>query len=650
MRRSAVWFLLAILVLLIAALTACGGGNGSSTTVGAPATVTVSPTSASGDIGRLVASLSVTVTDAKGNVVSNPPTITFASSNTAVATVSSAGAVCAGTWDANNVVCTPGAVGSATITVTSGSVSATVPVFTHAHIDRLLVTPASVNCKSQGQTVQMTAQALSNGTDITSTVGPITWNTGVASVATVDSNGLATAANPGVGRVFASVGATNSVPASFITCPVFRIRVHVASAADTTFNVAQSATQQLAADVLDSAANTITVPLTWASSQPVVATVNAAGLVSGLQPGTTTITATCASSCNIGQSPVYGNVVIGSVNGTSANVVYAGETGTTSLVPIDTTTNTVGSAITLPTQANSLLVNRLGTNAFLGSGAGLMTLITSTNVASNDASHPGTVLAISPDGTWIVVAGASTVFLVNTTTLSASQTLNITGATAAAFTPDSSKVFITAGNLLWSLTPGGTPASNVEPATLTDAAVLASGGFGYFGTAANNVLAVASCDNVPLDTLATPGSPSLIATLPNGNAILAVDPPFINVITPSTTLDSCPPPLSDTLASKDFGQGSFTARQLIVLPDSSKAYVANNTGLLMVYDVATGVAGAIPLAGGAAPLAGAATLDSKSVYVGASDNKVHRIDVATGADVQQIPVSFIPDLVALRPK
>jgi hypothetical protein len=49
-------------------------------------------------------------------------------------------------------------------------------------------------------------------------------------------------------------------------------------------------------------------------------------------------------------------------------------------------------------------------------------------------------------------------------------------------------------------------------------------------------------------------------------------------------------------------------------------------------------------------LTGGTTLDSTKLYVGGSDNAVHRIDVASGTDAQQITVSFTPDLVAVRPK
>jgi hypothetical protein len=108
--------------------------------------------------------------------------------------------------------------------------------------------------------------------------------------------------------------------------------------------------------------------------------------------------------------------------------------------------------------------------------------------------------------------------------------------------------------------------------------------------------------------------------------------------------------MSDTINTTAFAS-AVTPRQIIVLPNSSQAYVTTDAGLL-AFTLAAGAATPIsptPLFAAAA-FTGGATLDSKSVYVGATDNAVHRIDTTTGADVQQIPLSFTPDLVAVRPK
>ena len=163
----------------------------------------------------------------------------------------------------------------------------------------------------------------------------------------------------------------------------------------------------------------------------------------------------------------------------------------------------------------------------------------------------------------------------------------------------------------------------------------------------------ATCDNSLDDSIATPGAPSFLGPLPNAGTVLAVDSPGIDVIKVTTTRVGCPPPLSDTLTSVNLGVGPFTARQLIMLSDGSKAFVTSNLGQLLGLTTATATPFAIPLAGGANAFTGGATLDGAKLYVGGSDKFIHRIDVAGTTDAQQIPgtaLSFTPDLVAVRPK
>jgi hypothetical protein len=187
---------------------------------------------------------------------------------------------------------------------------------------------------------------------------------------------------------------------------------------------------------------------------------------------------------------------------------------------------------------------------------------------------------------------------------------------------------------------------------------LPNGPFAYFagGAAGAAVTARAACDNSLDDSIATPGAPSFLGPLPNAGTVLAVDSPGIDVIKVTTTRVGCPPPLSDTLTSVNIGVGPFTARQLIVLSDGSKAFVTSNLGQLLGLTTATATPFAIPLAGGASAFTGGATFDGAKLYVGGSDKFVHRIDVAGGSDAQQIgpsagtAFSFTPDLVAVRPK
>ncbi len=638
---------LALIILLVSlGLSGCGGGN-KDTKAGVPTSISFSPSSLSLRVGG-VQGLSAQVLDGNGNAIATA-TVTFSSANPSIASVSSSGLVCAGTWDSTTtpIVCTPGSVGSTQITISSGSLSANVPTFTHQKVDAIRVTPARVDCRSVGQTQQMTAQAFSNGVDITNTVGPFAWATQATSIATVDSSGVVTAVRPGATNVAASVSGVSSVPAVFITCAVKTIRVHVSGGSDAAFTLNTSGTQQLVADVVDTAGVTITPTLTWNTSQPVVATVNTSGLVTGTAAGTSGITASCLFPCNSGLGSIYSNVAVASVNGSSATTVYVTGTGTTSLVPIDTSTNSAGTAITLPATPNSFVFSRQGTAAYLGSTGGLITLNPTNNAVTNNSSAPGIVLAVSPDGNRVLVAGSSSVFALVS---GAVETLNITGATAAEFSPDNSKAYIVAGSTLYVYQSGATLRSIPLATPASDVAFLASGAFAYLaGGAASAASVVANCNNVLVATPGTGGTPRFIRPLPDGSGMLTADSPGLDVIISNTDLAGCPPALSHSEVFKDFLQGSFTARQLIVLPNGAKAYITSDLGKLLAYDVAAGTAATIDL-GGAAAFTGGATLDSSRLYLGASDNAVHRIDVAGGTDAQQIPVSFTPDLVAVRPK
>jgi hypothetical protein len=642
----------ALAVVLMLALAGCGGSSSSSSST-SPNTVTASPSPISLNLGDVV-TISATVTDSKGVLVTNPPTFTYSSSNTSVATVSTTGAVCAGKWDTNFIVCDTTGVqpGTANITVTSGTVTGTVPVYTHLHVDRVTVSPALVNCVSSGQTQQLSAKAFNNGVDITSTVGPFTWSTLSVDVDTVDTNGLVTAKTPGQTGIVASVASVNSTAAAWVTCPVQSINIHLTSGPDTTFSLgAAGNTVSLAADVVDSHGVSVSAPLNWSSTQPAVAIVNSAALVTAVAAGTTSISASCAGSCNVGLASEYSNAVTGTVGGTSATTVYATGTGATSMVPIDTGTNTAGTAITLPSMPNSFLFNRIGSTGYLGSSAGLMAIDTASGIVTQNIGLVGTVLAVSPDSNRVIVAGSNTLWVLGVGSGIATETSPILSANAADFTPDSKGAYIVAGNTLYFWTPG-----TFRPISLGGAAndvrFLPNGAFAYFagGAPGAAVTARAACDNSLDDSIATPGAPSFLGPLPNAGTVLAVDSPGIDVIKVTTSRVGCPPPLSDTLTSVNFGVGAFTARQLIVLSDGSKAFVTSNLGQLLGLTTATATPFAIPLANGANALAGGATLDGTKLYVGGSDNNVHRIDVAGGADAQQIGVSFKPDLVAVRPK
>ena len=119
----------------------------------------------------------------------------------------------------------------------------------------------------------------------------------------------------------------------------------------------------------------------------------------------------------------------------------------TAVLPIDTSKNTVGSPVSLPATPNSLLFNRQGTKAFLGTNSGLfgtrglMVLNASGSPPSVSAfikAAPGKVLAVAPDGNHVIVSDTADtpkqVFVVDTSS-NTTVSLQIAGATAVETNP-----------------------------------------------------------------------------------------------------------------------------------------------------------------------------------------------------------------------
>jgi len=254
--------------------TSEGQSGTASITVAVPvASVTVSPASASVPAGQ-TAQLTATPKDASGNPLSGR-VITWASSNTSVATVSSSGLV------------TGKVAGSATITATSEGQSGTSSVtVTAVPVASVTVTPASASV-NEGSTVQLTATPQDgNGNPLSGRV--VTWASSNTSVATVSSSGLVTGKVAGSATITAtSEGQSGTSAITVVHVPVASVTVSPASA-----SVPAGSALQLTATPKDAAGNPLSGrTIAWSSSNTAVATVSSSGLVSGVVAGSATITA-----------------------------------------------------------------------------------------------------------------------------------------------------------------------------------------------------------------------------------------------------------------------------------------------------------------------------------------------------------------------
>ncbi|MBZ5655165.1 MAG: hypothetical protein LAO56_07780 [Acidobacteriia bacterium] len=471
MHRSSTGILIVLAISLSASLTGCVGKNSGGSGGGGVKTVALSPSATQSINVGATAVFTATAIDASGRAVLDPIqfAVTSGNSNPAPLSVTSSGAVCAGSWDATGSICSPGVPGIALVRATvDGVSSAETTVYVHQHIDSIRVSrldsqgPPQFDCFSQGQTWDYQAVAYDiSQHDITNTVGPLSWSTSNANVLTVDSiTGLrnnqiqVTAKNPGITQLFASVSGTTSTPLAtpFTTCLVKYIRLHIEGSTGNSFTINNGGSKTIRATAVDTLGATLaTPPLTWSSSNPEVANFSTAENTAGSNSatarsnqGSTDISAACTPpTCNIGVLPglpVYasgGNLPTGDpgYGVITANITatkpptYTAWAATTdcgtglgcSSVTFAVTSGTtpLGASSTMSRTPNSMMFNEQGARIYFGSDQGLMyldvggtsTTLTPVSAAPTpcNVSLCGTVLAISPDGNRVVVADNQTV-------------------------------------------------------------------------------------------------------------------------------------------------------------------------------------------------------------------------------------------------
>jgi len=618
---------LACIILSCFLLAACGHSSTTNVVAEAvPASVSLCLSPSTGCAAGLNVSLeagqSQVFTATARNVLNAAlnETFTFQSNNPAAVTIANNGTACAGTWDSvvSPLVCTPGPVGIAQITVSAQGVSSPpVTIYVHQHITSISISKApvqpqptlSTSCLSKRapagpESWLYQASAFNGGTDITSTVGPFSWQqvppSGGTNIVTLTAlpvgsplnQETVTANTPGLGTIFASASGINSQPLQVETCRIQSIAISSISHPSNSFVVNTGSSATLNATVTDRIGMTLVgVPLTWYSSNPVSVTASgttstvygSVGTVSTPSVGASAVIAACTPpTCNGGfkpSLPIYpesaASFIVKSSTAPTSPAVYATTTAcvtanpnaaacNTTIVPITSSSGSnfsAGTPVTLPSSPNSILFDNGGTSAYLGVDTsnfgqrGLMTF--SGSSASQSTNVFGKVLAVSPDKRLIVISDtadpSNQVFVYDTTNQSAAPFL-IPKATTAAFSPDSLKAFIISRQAC----PGTSSAGclfvyskldalqKIQLGVLAnDVTVFPQGAFVYLaGGAASSVLGLHTCDNSPASTVSVATIPELIRALPDAATLVALEPPLIqliNVVPPSVPPSSPAP-------------------------------------------------------------------------------------------------------------
>lgn len=254
----------------ITATTADGSHKASCTvSVTTPTSgVTLSPTTTTIIKGK-TQQLTATVAPA----TASDKSLTWTSSNTSVATVNSSGLV------------TGVGTGSATITATttSGAHKATCDITVRVPVSGISVSPTTTSL-IKGRTQQLAATV----SPADATNKNYTWSSTNTAVASVSATGLVTAVGGGSATISATTadGSYSAGCIVTVTVPVTGINI-----ADVSTSVNTGSTAQLAYTIIPSDASNKTV--TWSSSNPGVATINAStGVITPVATGGTEITAT----------------------------------------------------------------------------------------------------------------------------------------------------------------------------------------------------------------------------------------------------------------------------------------------------------------------------------------------------------------------
>ncbi len=678
--------------------------------------------------------------------------------------VSPNGQLCAGSWNRytgggipDYTVCNvTGKTGAYFVVASAQGVSSNpLPVFVHPVITSILLGPASTNCTSDlatnccpitniavisappydpnsclsqnttgalagrvyagsgaGQTnISCAISTSANGQQTYSPLaGHLTFAPQNADVVTIDPNGIATAKNPGSTLVTATLSNAGSGPGFFSTCPPRSIAL--TALGQTSANVNQNSTIPLSATVVDTKGNTLSgVSLRYVSTTPTTLP-GGGGSVTPTLPGAGAITALCLPpACNSSPlneigfagngTPISSNPVTITTAGVTGTVLYVGSTQSLYLQIIDFTASTIGATARLPYLPNSMILSEDTSTLYMGSSTELMVLSSTGAVTRVDANTPGTVLAVSPDNTTVVVADPvrQLVSLESAGGVSA----QIGGlATHAEFSPDSGTVYISAGNQLlvhsnftgWSTIPLSTPALDVAVTVPSVGAYLAGAvttGRSYCpsttfvntsgqATTVNQFYPLADTAAVVTDRLAATddGHHVLGAHAAGANASTLVDLAFLGTNSSGTAnssglpIGACPTvvPANYFTAQRTgatnvplAGVNASAITGVLPTSDSTTAFVTyTGTGPLPAYTPATGAIVSIPLTGGAtAPVSGVISSDNSTFYVGtAGDNSVHLVTrSSTGfSDTSTVQPKLadpngnvvVPNLLAQRPR
>lgn len=359
-----------------------------------PASIALSSSTLSLIVGQ-ESQLRATVRDEGGGALPGAP-VTWTSSNSGVATVSSDGLV-------RGV-----AKGSATITATSGSVNAKATVtVSPVPANAVVVSPGEAT-RFVGETVQLSATVTdANGDPLSGR--PISWSSSATGVATVSSSGLVKAVAPGTATITASSeGKSGRSTITVKQVPVASVDM---SPGDVKLEIGQSTTITATPKSADGTALTGR-SITWKSTVPTVATVSSSGVVTAKASGSTLIQATSEGVTGTALVTVSDIPVASVVVSPNTATLAVGQSTQLSAKTLDAAGNELSGRTIAWSSSNEDVASVSSTGKVLGVAAGEVTITATSEGKSGSAtitvSVPVSSVTVEPDSISVVVGKTGT--------------------------------------------------------------------------------------------------------------------------------------------------------------------------------------------------------------------------------------------------
>ncbi|HEX8710663.1 MAG TPA: Ig-like domain-containing protein [Terracidiphilus sp.] len=209
---------------------------------------------------------------------------TWSSSDSTLASVDNTGIV-SGLANSNN--------SPVTITANFGGMSTTATVYiTSAAPVSLQLTPASASI-AKGTTVQFSANVVYTDGSIQPVTAGVVWQSSSASTAAVSLGGLATALAPGQATITATYDSLTATAS--LTVTEAALANIVVTPANTVVGINGNVQYTATGVFTDNTTEDLSTQVIWTSSNATAAFINATGIATGVNEGTTTVSATYGS-------------------------------------------------------------------------------------------------------------------------------------------------------------------------------------------------------------------------------------------------------------------------------------------------------------------------------------------------------------------